>query len=138
MANLGYQSIVKSLLHLLACSISLIPTSMRVLISKTIGNRKKVNTSMAAQPNFSKKAVISDQLPIGGESLSAPTLYVEILTGAFVGNGVAKIMLSDKRMDLRTKELTAVHVATLAVPADQIANWAEFFTSIAQQIETER
>ncbi|WP_295491077.1 hypothetical protein [Sphingorhabdus sp. EL138] len=81
--------------------------------------REQINTKLA-------------DLPSATSGLDCPLIYADLIKGAMIFNGVAKMYLMETRMDASTNELRNIHVASLVVPAPQLKSWGEFFLRIAQ------
>ncbi len=78
--------------------------------------------------------VRAEDVPLATNGLSTPTIYADVIRGAAILGEMAKINLVEIRIDAQTMNPAAVHVATLVIPATQVAQWGTYFTELAQKI----
>ena len=85
--------------------------------------------------NVARELLSMSEIPNSGDGLDAPTIYADMVRGAFVSGGIAKFNLFQVRMDLANQELKAVPTATITLPSDQLRAWGDFLIRLAEQNE---
>jgi hypothetical protein len=70
---------------------------------------------------------------IATSGVESPVIYVDLIRGAMIFNEVARINLYQTRIDSLKNELVNKQVATLVMPASQLAAWGEFLLKISSR-----
>lgn len=78
-------------------------------------------------------AVIPSEIPSASDGLDSPSLYADMIRGAYVSPDITKFNLVEVKMDGTNQELKAVPVATIVLPSVQLRAWGEFFIRLADQ-----
>ena len=84
-------------------------------------------------PLLDEKETQLGSLEIATSGVESPVIYVDLIRGAMILNEVARINLYQTRMDSLKNELVNKQVATLAVPASQLAAWGEFLLKMSSR-----
>lgn len=71
------------------------------------------------------------ELPTFGTGGEGPTIFADMIRGAYSTNFVTKFNLFETKMDTIDERLAAKHTATIVVPTDQLRAWVTFLDRIA-------
>lgn len=94
---------------------------------------QKASEEQAGGANISTLTLNMAALPSGDTSLSVPTIYADMIRGAFVAPETTRFNLMELKMDLLGDDLKAMPVASVVMPTSQLRAWGEFFVRMADQ-----
>lgn len=85
--------------------------------------------------DISALALKMADIPTAANGLDTPTIYADMIRGAFVARDVTKFNFFENRMDLLGDSIVAIPVATVVCPSTQLRAWGEFFLRLADQLD---
>ena len=76
----------------------------------------------------------ADEVPFATNGIEVPTIFADVIRGVTILGGVARLNLVEYKADVSDDTFKAKHVATIALPAEQVRAWGEFFTKLWGEI----